>query len=109
MHATDTMQLNDTNFEQTIAGAGRPVLVDFWAEWCMPCRVVGPTVDQIAADYAGRATVAKVNLDQAPQAAARMGITAIPTLLVFKDGQVVDRLVGVVPKDTIAAALDKAA
>lgn len=108
MHATVTVELNDTNFDEVISGADRPVLVDFWADWCMPCRIVGPTVDAVAADYEGKATVAKFNVDDGPQTAARLGITAIPTLLVFKNGEVVDRLVGVVPKDTIAAALDRA-
>ena len=102
-----TVQLNETTFEKLIAEAERPVLVDFWAPWCMPCRVVGPLVDELADEYAGRVTVAKLNVDEAPGVAARLGISAIPTLMVFRDGEKLASLVGVKPKDQIAAALEQ--
>lgn len=86
----------------------QPILVDFWAPWCGPCRVVGPTVSDLAADYAGRAKVGKVNIDEANSLATEYGITAIPALLIFRGGRTVDRIVGAVDKATLAARLDEA-
>ena len=82
------------------------MLVDLWAEWCAPCRMLGPVIDELAREFEGRAIVAKLNVDEAPETAAELGVTAIPTLLIYKDGQVVDKLVGVIPKAKIAEALD---
>jgi len=97
--------LTDNNYQDVIA-AGGVVMVDFWAEWCGPCRMLTPTVDEIANQYEGRVTVAKCNVDDAQDAAVHFGIRSIPTLLYFKDGQLVDRTVGVVPASDIKARLD---
>ena len=107
MPGTVTMELTDKTFNEIIAEGDRPVLVDFWAEWCMPCRVVGPTVDQIAEEYQGKVAVAKFDVDQGQQTAAKLGITAIPSLILFKDGEPVDRLTGVNSKETIAEMIEK--
>ncbi len=93
------------NFAGIIAGA-QPVLVDFWATWCGPCRMLGPTVEQIAQEYDGRITVVKCNVDECEDLAVQYGIRNIPTLLFFKGGQVIDKLVGNVPKGEITAKLD---
>jgi len=107
MAATVTLEVNEQNFDELVTGSDRPVLVDFWAEWCMPCRVVGPTVDELARAYEGRVTVAKLNVDDAPGVAAKLGISAIPTLMIFRDGEPIQTLVGVQTKEQIAAALDQ--
>ena len=99
--------VNDTDFDAEVLGADVPVLVDFWAEWCGPCRLVGPTVEELADDYAGRVKVAKVNVDESPQAAMRFGIRSIPTLMVFKDGALAETTVGVQPKGQLAELLDR--
>jgi len=99
-----TLELNDSNFDEAIKG-DKPVLVDFWAEWCGPCKMIGPVVEELAGDYEGRAVVAKVNVDENPQVAGRYGIRSIPTLLVFKGGQIVDKQVGAVPKSVLAQKL----
>jgi len=95
-----TIELNDSNFDQIIA-TDKPVLVDFWAEWCGPCKMIGPVVEELAGDYEGRAVVGKLNVDENPQTAAKFGIRSIPTLLVFKGGQIVDKQVGAVPKSVL--------
>ncbi len=98
--------LTDGNFEQTING-GKPVLVDFWAEWCGPCRRLAPTVDELANDYEGKVVVGKMNVDENPSTPMRFSIRGIPTLLLFKGGQLVEQVVGLADKDSLKKMLDK--
>ncbi|HXQ69842.1 MAG TPA: thioredoxin [Pyrinomonadaceae bacterium] len=101
--------LTDSSFQQEVINAsGPPTLVDFWAPWCGPCRIVGPIVDQLAAESNGRYRVAKLNVDDNPQTASRYQIGSIPTLLIFKNGAVIDRIVGAQPKQAIVAQLNQA-
>ena len=93
--------LTEENFESEVLKSDLPVLVDFWAEWCGPCRMLAPAVEQLAEEYEGRAKVGKVNVDEQPGLAARFGISSIPTLIVFEDGKVKNTSVGVVPKSMI--------
>lgn len=95
-----TIELTDSNFDQ-IVNTDKPVLVDFWAEWCGPCKMIGPVVEELAKDYDGKAVVAKLNVDENPLITARYGVRSIPTLLVFKGGQIVDKQVGAVPKSVL--------
>ena len=99
----------DGNFETEVLAASnsKPVLVDFWAEWCRPCHMLAPTVAEIAHDYEGKLKVMKLNVDEAMNSAGRYNIRGIPTLLVFKNGQVVEQIVGAVPKEQITKALDR--
>ena len=97
---------NDATFEKEVLEAKGSVLVDFWAEWCGPCRMVGPVVEELAKEYDGKAVVGKVNVDNNPQVAMKYGIRSIPTILFIKNGEVVDRSVGAVPKSQLAGKLD---
>lgn len=100
------VEINDSNFEQLVKNSDKPVLVDFWAEWCGPCRMVGPIVEEISKEYEGKAVVGKVNVDHNPNISMEFGIRNIPTILFFKNGQVVDKQVGAVPKAQLAAKLN---
>jgi thioredoxin 1 len=100
-----TLELTDATFDETLK-SDKPVLVDFWAEWCGPCKMIGPVVEELAVDYEGKAVVAKLNVDENPQITARFGVRSIPTLLVFKNGQIVDKQVGAVPKSVLASKLE---
>ena len=106
--AGGTIEFTEQNFEQEVRQATVPVLVDMWAAWCGPCRVVGPVVEELAGAYQGKAKIGKLNVDDHPSLAAQFRVMNIPTLLLFKDGQEVDRIVGVVPKEELARRLDQA-
>jgi len=100
------LEINDANFEELVKKSDKPVLIDFWAEWCGPCRMVGPIVEEISKEYEGKAIVGKVNVDHNPNISMEFGIRNIPTILFFKNGQVVDKQVGAVPKAQLAAKLN---
>ena len=100
------IELTDANFEEVVLKSDKPVLVDFWAEWCGPCRMVGPIVEELSGDYEGRAVVGKVDVDNNPSISMQFGIRNIPTILFFKNGQVADKQVGAVPKNTLSAKID---
>ncbi len=99
------IEITDANFEEIIA-SDKPILVDFWAEWCGPCRMIGPIVEELANEYEGKAVIAKVDVDSNPNVSAKFGIRSIPTLLVFKGGEIVDKQVGAVPKAVLVGKLD---
>ena len=106
--ASDNVQtFTDSNFDDTVLKSGSPVLVDFWAEWCAPCRRLAPTVDAIATDYAGKITVGKLNVDDNPNTAFKFQIRGIPALLLFKGGQVVESVVGLHPKEDLKKVIDR--
>lgn len=105
MAGPSTLTLTDANFEQQVLQSDVPVLVDFWAEWCGPCRAIAPSIDEIAQEFAGRAKVGKVDIDSNQQTAVKYGIQSIPTLLIFKGGQVAGKLVGGRAKKQIADAV----
>ena len=102
------LEITDATFEEVVLNSDKPVVVDFWAAWCGPCRVVGPIIDELATEYEGKAVVGKVDVDNHQQFAAKYGVRNIPTVLVFKGGEIVNRQVGVAPKNVYAEAIDAA-
>jgi thioredoxin 1 len=107
MAGSHTLEFSDQNFEQDVLNSPQPVLVDFWATWCGPCRMMSPTVDTIAAEYAGRAKVGKLNVDENQMMAGRFGIRSIPTLLLFKGGEIKEQVVGTAAKEVLSRLIDK--
>ena len=101
-----TIEVTDANFEEIVLQSDKPVLVDFWAEWCGPCRMIGPLVSELSDDYKDRAVITKMDVDSNPGTAARFGIRNIPTILFFKGGDIADKQVGAVPKAILAAKID---
>ena len=100
------VELNDSNFEELVLKSDKPVLVDFWAEWCGPCRMVGPVVEEIAGEYGDKAVVGKIDVDANQDLSVKYGIRSIPALLFFKNGEVVDNVIGAVPKNVLTQKLE---
>lgn len=100
------LEFNDSNFDELVLKSDVPVIVDFWAEWCGPCRMVGPVVEEIGNNYEGKAKVGKLNVDHNPEVSAKFGIRNIPTILFFKNGEVADKQVGAVPKQVLQSKLE---
>ena len=105
---SEVLHINDADFETAVVQSDIPVLVDFWAPWCGPCRMVAPILDELTEEFAGRAKIAKVNVDENQQVPAQFGIRSIPTLILFKDGQVVATQVGALPKSQLVAFVEQA-
>ena len=108
MAGPDTKQFTQDNFEDDVLNASEPVLVDFWAEWCMPCKALGPIIDELATEYVGKVKVGKVNTDENQSLSAKFGISAIPTVILFQNGQIKEKFIGMRGKKDFAAALDAA-
>ncbi|MBT8360256.1 MAG: thioredoxin [Deltaproteobacteria bacterium] len=107
MASEKVLQVNDADFDATIKSA-QPTLVDFWAPWCGPCKAIGPVVEELSDEYEGKVTIAKMNVDDNPVTPGKFGIRAIPTLIIFKDGEVVDQITGAVGKSQLIELIDKA-
>jgi len=107
MASEHVLHLTDAQFDQTIGNSKLPVLVDFWAEWCGPCRRIGPIVEELAEEFKDKLTVAKINIDEQQEAANKFGVQSIPTLIIFKNGQLAERIVGAVPKETLVDAINR--
>jgi thioredoxin 1 len=102
------LEFTDANFQDEVLNADQPVLVDFWAEWCGPCKMLGPVIDELAGEYEGKAKVGKIDIDNNRDAAVQFGILSIPSIIIFKNGEVVNKFVGISPKDELASAIDAA-
>ena len=102
------IEVKQDNFDTVVMGADKPVLVDFWATWCGPCRMLSPVVDEVSREHAEQLTVGKVNVDDCPDLAMKFGVMSIPTLILFKDGKIVDQSVGYMPKNELAEMVNKA-
>lgn len=100
------LEITDANFEELVLKSDKPVVVDFWAEWCGPCRMIGPVIEEMHSEYDGKAVIGKVNVDMNPGVSAQFGVRNIPTILFIKDGQVADKSVGAVPKSQLTSKLD---
>lgn len=100
------LEITDANFQELVINSDKPVVVDFWAEWCGPCRMIGPTIEKMHGEYEGRAVIGKVNVDHHPGVSAQFGVRNIPTVLFIKGGQVVDKVVGAVPEAQLTSKLD---
>lgn len=100
------VELTDANFDEIVLGSDKPVMIDFWAEWCGPCRMVAPIVDEIHQEYGDKAVIAKVNVDENPNISMKFGIRNIPTIIFLKNGELVDKSVGAVPKNALTEKLD---
>jgi thioredoxin 1 len=105
--AEEVKHVGDGDFDQEVVNSDIPSIVDFWAPWCGPCRAIGPMVEDLAAEYKGRVKVAKLNIDESPRTAEKYGVRSIPTLMLFKDGKLLDTLIGLVPKDKLEAFAKK--
>jgi thioredoxin 1 len=108
MASDNVCTFGDDNFDQEVIKSSVPVLVDFWATWCAPCKAIAPTIDALAADYAGKVKVGKVNVDESQSIPSSYGVRGIPTIILFKDGKVIDQVVGAVPKSQLEAMIAKA-
>ncbi|QOX77730.1 thioredoxin [Trichlorobacter lovleyi] len=108
MASDAVLTLSDANFDRDVLQSDLPVLVDFWATWCAPCKAIAPLIDAVAADYAGKVKVGKVNVDDNPATPGKYGVRGIPTLILFKGGKVIDQVVGAVPKSQLDALIAKA-
>ena len=104
----NALEINESNFEELVLNSDKPVLVDFWAAWCGPCRMVAPIIDELTEEYEGKAVIGKVDVDANQEFAAKYGVRNIPTVLIFKNGEVVDKQVGVAPKNVYTGKIDAA-
>ena len=108
MASSNTLELTDSDFEQSVINATTPALVDFWAEWCMPCKMMAPAIDELADEYTGKLVVGKVNTDENRNISMQFGISAIPTVILFKDGEMIKKFVGLQQKADLKTAIDEA-